>query len=139
MHDDGQGGDGRRGGPKPLSGLFTDVELRAYFASVVGQFRGPYGKRGGTGVLLAGQSKGLANNTTKDRVLSVTVTRSDLGGVLANVIFSQNQSGGASNNDFPVAFGVDSRERFVLNPGDQLSVQITSGGPATFVVGQETH
>lgn len=119
--------------------IFTDVELRAYFASVVGQFRAPFGKRGGTGAVIPGQSRLLAQNATKNRVLSVTVTRSDLAGPAANVIFSQNQAGAASNNDFPVQFGADGRERFVLNPGDQLSVQVISGGPATFVVGQETY
>lgn len=135
MGGDGQDGSGR--GPKGPS-LFTDIELRAYFASVVGQFRAPFGKRGGTGTLNAGASRTLAQNSTKNRVLSVTVSRSDFGGAVANVIFSQNQAGAASNNDFPVVFGADTRERFVLNPGDQLSVQVVSGGPATFVVGQET-
>ena len=120
-----------------MSAPFTDVELRAYFASVVGQFRAPFGKRGGTGPMTIGQSKLLAQNTTKNRVLSVTVTRGDTGAV-ADVIFSQNQAGAASNNDFFVTFGADGRERFILNPGDQLSVQVISGAPPTFVVGQET-
>jgi len=122
---------------KPV-GIFTDVELRAYFASVVGQFRAPFGKRSGTSPLGVGQSRTLAQNSTKERVMSVTVTRSDLAGPATNVIFSQNQAGAASANDFPVQFNANARERFVLNPGDQLSVQVTAGGPATFVVGQET-
>jgi hypothetical protein len=128
---DGSGRDGK----KPP---FTDEELRAYFASVVGQFRAPFGKRGGTGPLTTGQSRLLSQNTTKTRVFSVTVTRSDVGGAATAVIFSQNQSGAASNNDYGVNFTGVTKERFILNPGDQLSVQIVGVAPATFVVGQET-
>lgn len=118
--------------------MFTDIELRMYFAAVVGAVRGPFGKRGGTGPLNIGQSRLLAQNATKNRALSVTVTRSDLGGVLTNVIFSQSSDGGASNNDFPVAFPGSGLQRFVLKPGDSVMVQVTGGGPATFTVGQES-
>lgn len=117
---------------------FTDVELRAYFASVVGQFRAPFGKRGGGGELNVGQSIRLAQNSTKDRVINVTVTRADIGGAATVVIFTQNGPGAASENDFIVAFGNSGTQRFVLNPEDEVAVTVRSGGPIRFAVGQET-
>jgi len=114
-----------------------DVEIRAYFAAVVGGFRQPFGKRGSTGSLGPGQSRVLAQNSTADRVLSVLVSRSDLAGATASVIFSQS-NGGASQNDFSVSFDASGSQRFVLKPSETLSVAVISGGPATFVVGQET-
>lgn len=117
--------------------LFSDEELRAYFAAVVGAFRAPFGMRGG-GVLGVGQSLKLAANGTKNRVISVTVTRSDVGGAATTVIFSQNQAGGASNNDYVVTFAGTGKERFILKPGDQLSAQNTGAANAVLVVGQET-
>ncbi len=121
-----------------MSSPITDLEIRMYFASVVGAFRGPFGKRGAAANMSVGQSKVLAQNGTKDHAMSVTVTRSDLAGAVAGVIFTQNTDGSASNNDFPVAFAGFSLQRFVLKPGDTLSVQMVSGGPANFVVGQES-
>jgi len=116
--------------------ILSDTDIRAYVAAVVGAVRAPFGRRGGTGPLAAGQTKVLANNGTKERVLSVTVSRSDFGAPSANVIFTQSD-GSASTNDFPVAFTAILVQRFVLRPGEILSVQVVSGAPV-FVVGQET-
>lgn len=118
--------------------LIDDETIRAYLAAVIGPSRAPFGKRGGTGPLTIGQSKTLAQNSTKGRVLAVTVSRSDLGGAAANVIFSQSTDGGASLSDFPVTFAGITVQRFVLKQGEALSVQVLTGAP-TFVVGQETY
>lgn len=115
--------------------FITDVLAREYFASIVGPFRAPFGAR--TSVALQiGASRQVARNTTSDRVLFVTVSRSDPGGPVTNLIFTRNDQG--STNDFQTVFGPAAILRFVLRPDDSLTITNVGAAVPALVIGQET-
>lgn len=114
-----------------------DLQIRAYLASVIGAFRGPFGRRGAAQFTGVGQSAVLVTNGTRDGVLSVSVSRSDVGGPTVAVIFAQQNVGGT--NDFTANFLPTSTFRFVLYPGDILSMTQVGVGTMQLVVGQETY
>lgn len=117
-----------------------DLAVRLYLAAVIGPSRAPFGIRGQAS-LATGSVIEIARNSTDDRVIFVTVSRADLTNLtVANVIFSQNS--GPSANDYSFSFTPTATERrFVLKPGDSLSMLVTafpSAIPAQFVFAQET-
>lgn len=115
------------------------LRLRAYFATVVGQARAPFGKRTSVGLVAAGEPVQLVSNSTRDRVLFVTVSRSDLAITTVAVIFSQQSTGGAFN-DFVAPFTPLGLFRFVLYPGESLAVQGTGAfTPIDLAVGSESY
>jgi len=120
-----------------------DSTVRLYLAAVIGPLRGVFGARKSF-TLGAGEDVHLASNTTRDRALLVTVTRSDTNnlGTVALVRFSQ-QVGQTSTNDFTRSFAAGEVQRFVLKPGEDLTIGVAAvtGPPpnqANFVVGLET-
>ena len=120
-----------------------DVTVRMYLASVIGPLRAPFGRRSQVS-LTAGQTVELVRNSTRDKVLFVSVYRGDPAnnGNTASVIFSQN-SGQPSTNDFFASVTNVARFTFVLKPDESLTVfvQGISGPPINnlpFVVAQET-
>lgn len=115
--------------------FITDVLAREYFASIVGPFRAPFGAR--TSVALqVGASQQVARNTTNNRVLFITVSRSDPGGPVTNLIFTRNDQG--STNDFQTVFGPAAILRFVLRPDDSLTITNVGAAVPALVIGQET-
>lgn len=119
----------------------TDLQVRAYFAAVIGPARSPYGNRSGVAFpAISGTTKLLAQNATKDRVIAVVVTRSD-GGAGNAALFTKSANGDASNNDFAVTISTLNRFNFVLYPGERLSLQVTAAVPSAMqlAVGQETY
>jgi hypothetical protein len=119
--------------------LIDDVTLRAYFASVIAPFRQPFGTRNSFPFAAGPVSESrLALNSTKDRTISVIVTRRDVGGAANPVTFSQ-QPNGASSNDFSTIFTGVGQFRFTLKPGEQLSLQSSGTAAMMVVVGQETY
>lgn len=114
-----------------------DIAVRAYFAAVVGAFRAPFGNRAFLKFNGVGESRQLVQNATRDKVLAVTVSRSDLLAGAVNVIFSQQVGGGS--NDFSASFGATNVFRFVLKPEESVSMQITPGAltAANITVGSE--
>lgn len=120
-----------------------DVTVRLYLAAVIGPSRGVFGSRQSY-LLNAGQEQHLATNNTSDRALLVTVSRADTNqlGTVALVRLSQ-QVGQTSTNDLTRSFAPGEVHRFVLKPGEDLTLRVaTVTGPppnqATFVVAQET-
>lgn len=127
-----------------LDKFFEDeVAVRQYLASVIGPTRAPYGQRSQK-VLSEGQSVEIARNSTRDRVLFVTVGRGLLNqqaGINATVTFSQADSVGT--NDFSTLFGSGSVFRFTLRPGESLSMLLVGtanpvGTSIVFSFGAET-
>lgn len=124
--------------------IIDDLTTRLYVACVIGPSRAPFGSR--TQKLLGptDQTTELASNTTQDRAVFVTVSRSDIGNTatVADVIFTQATQAG--NNDFAQSFRPGDSRSFVLKPGDKLSMLVNAvAGPppnkATFSIGQETY
>jgi len=116
-----------------------EKELRAYFASVIGTFRAPFGVRSTYQYTPQKQTQQIERNTTADKVLSVFVSRNDLIGAVP-ATFSQ-QSGPATT-DFAVTFDGASIFRFLLYPSESLSLTIPNLGPGVLVrvvVGVETY
>jgi hypothetical protein len=111
--------DGHKGG-------IDSLRLRAYFATIVGQARAPFGQRKSFSLAAVGDPLQLAQNSTRDKILFVTVSRSDLSIATVAVIFSQQSSGG-SLNDFVAPFVPLGIFRFVLYPGESLAVQGAGG------------
>jgi hypothetical protein len=114
--------------------FITDVLAREYFASVIGPFRAPFGVRGAV-ALQPGASAQVARNTTRDRVLFITVSRSDVGGGVP-LIFTRNDQG--STNDFQIVFGAATVLRFVLRPDESLTITNVGAITPALVIGQET-
>lgn len=117
-----------------------EVSLRAYFASVIGVFRAPFGARRNQTFTVPGQLRQIASNDTPNRVLSVFVSRNDAAGNLA-VTFSQG-AGGAATTDFAVAFAATSIFRFILKPSERLSMTLTDPAvpsPMTIVIAEESY
>lgn len=114
-----------------------DLQIRAYFASVIGGFRSAFGKRGAAQLSGPGTSQQLVSNGTRDKVLSISVSRSDLAGGTVAATFSQHSLAGTS--DFPVNFTVNSVFRFVLYPDDFLTITQTGAGAMNLVTGQEAY
>lgn len=117
----------------------TDIELRAYFASVIGAVRAPYGTKRTSVPFTPGKTQEIAQNATKNRVLHVTVSRADVLLPDVTMVFSQNPSASGSSNDFVVDFTGTSVFRFVLKPEDSLNLTMTAGASAVIVVAQETY
>lgn len=119
------------------SPIISDLTLRAYFASVIGGFRQVYGQRRNF-LFPAGSvtTQQLVENSTKDRVLSVFVSRSDVTGAATPATFTQNNNG-AGTNDFSILFTALSQQRFVLYPGDTLALQSAGTNAMNVVVQQE--
>ncbi len=118
--------------------IITDLLVRAYFASVIGPSRAPFGRKASFAYPLGRVvNQQLALNSTRDRVLYVTVTRSDVAGAATIVTFSQS-TGDAASVDFSTAFAGASIHRFTLFPDDSLSMQNDGTGAINVVVAQET-
>jgi hypothetical protein len=116
--------------------VISDLQLRAYFAAVIGPTRAPYGQKQSFDYA-AGDLKRLVQNTTRDRVLRVLVSRSDItGGVTTAASFTQNVDGTGSS-DFSVSFLTTSSFPFVLFPGETLSLSCV--GAAKIVLAQEPY
>ena len=119
----------------------ADLQIRAYFAAVIAPTRIIYGdRRGAKFVGSVGESVELAQNATKNKVLSVFISRSDLGGGVATGIFTKNVNG-ASKNDLPSFFSAADRITFVLYPGESVAFTLTAVliGGAQFVIGTEQY
>lgn len=126
-----------------MPGLPDDVsaralQLRAYFASVIGTFRAPFGSRKTFTYTKAGQSHQIARNTTADKVLSIFVSRNDLAGAVASTF---SQQSGAATTDFAFVFDNTSILRFILYPSESLSLTINAAPatPLTAVVSDEAY
>lgn len=117
---------------------FVDrVLARQYFAAVIGPFRAPFGSRASF-PLNAGEQAQLQRNTTREHVLFVTVSRGDVAGPAASVIFSRNEQG--STNDFTTSFTSGAIQRFILRPDESVAITVTAaGGLIPFVVATETY
>jgi hypothetical protein len=115
-----------------------EKELRAYFAAVIGTFRAPFGVRKTQRFTSAGESFQLVQNSTRNKVLSVFVSRRD-GGVAVPVTFSSQTQAGTS--DFAASFAAVSVFRFVLYPDDSISMTLDGIGvsPVELVVGHEPY
>lgn len=119
--------------------IIDDVTLRAYFASVIGPFRRPFGVRGFVKYPAADvTTQRLVLNSTRDRVLAVTVSRQDVTGAANPVTFSQ-QVNGASSNDFSVTFTGVGIFNFIVRPGESLTLQSSGAAAMNVVVQQETY
>lgn len=118
----------------------SDLQVRAYFAAVIGPSRAPFGSR--TSAVfppVSGTIRLLAQNASRDRVLAVVVTRADIGAA-NTVVFTKSANGDASGSDFVVTIAVGNRFNFVLYPGERLSVQVINVAVAMQLsVGQETY
>ncbi len=114
------------------------LRLRAYFATVIGTARAPFGQRKSFPLTEADKPIELANNSTRDKVLYVTVSRSTLVGA-PSALFSQQSS--ASANDFLVTLLPLAVFRFVLYPSESLSIQGIAAGfvPTVLSVGSEAY
>ena len=116
------------------------LQLRAYFASVIGTFRAPFGSRRTFTFTQAGQTRQIASNTTADRVLSIFVSRNDLAGPIASTF---SQQSGPATTDFAFIFDNPSILRFVLYPSESLSLTINAAPapatPLTAVVSDEAY
>ncbi len=114
------------------------LRLRAYFATVIGTARAPFGQRRAFLLDVPDKPIQLAENSTRDKVLFVTVSRSTFVGT-PFATFSQQSS--ASANDFVVSMLPLAVFRFVLYPGESLSIQgIAAGFAATVLsVGTESY
>ena len=110
------------------------VVVRQYLATIIGPLRAPFGRRSARPVS-PGDTARIALNSTTDRVLFVTVSRSDAAGQ-TNVIFSQADS--PSSNDFVVNFPNAGVFRFTLRPGEQLSMLNAGGVAVSLVIAEET-
>jgi len=116
------------------------LRLRAYFATVIGTARAPFGNRRAFNLDQADKPIQLANNSTRDKVLFVTVSRSTfLPAGPPTAIFSQQSS--SSVNDFVVALLPLAVFRFVLYPDESLSIQGVAAGfvPTVLAVGTESY
>lgn len=118
--------------------LIDALRVRAYFATVIGTARAPFGQRRAFPLAVPDQPIQLANNSTRDKVLFVSVSRSTFVGTPA-AIFSQQSS--ASANDFVVSLLPLVVFRFVLYPGESLSIQGVAAGfvPTVLSVGTESY
>lgn len=126
-----------------MPGLPDDVsaralQLRAYFASVIGTFRAPFGSRKTFTYTKAGQSQQIARNTTADKVLSIFVSRNDLAGPVSSTF---SQQSGAATTDFAFVFDNTSILRFILYPSESLSLTTNTAPvtPLTAVVSDEAY
>jgi hypothetical protein len=118
--------------------LTDDVEVRAYLATIIGVTRGPFGQRN-QATLVVGASTEIARNTTRDRVLHVTVTRSNIAQNVAAATVTFSQADQVSTNDFERVFGAADVFRFVLKPSESLSMLLTgSAGSVPFSFGIDT-
>jgi hypothetical protein len=106
-------------------------ELRAYFAAVIGTFRAAFGTRRTQAFQQQGQSFQLIQNSTRNKVLSVFISRNDLAG-LVSATFSQQTIAGSS--DFSVSFAQTSIFRFILYPDDALAMTLDSAPVGTMNV-----
>jgi len=116
-----------------------EKEIRAYFAAVVGTFRGPYGTRSNQRYGTPGESFQLVSNSTRNKVLSVFVSRNDGAPQTLSVTFSGAPIAGTS--DFAASFATNSIVRFILYPGDILSMTLNEVPvvPLKLVIGQEPY
>ncbi len=111
--------------------LSDEVAVRQYLAAIIGPTRAPFGQRSQAN-LAVGASHEIARNTTRDRVLHVTVGRAALAvnaAAGATVIFSQGDQ--ASTNDFEAVFAAVNTFRFTLRPGESLTMLLTTAAVAT--------
>lgn len=116
--------------------IISDLRLRAYFASVIGPARAPYGFKKFFN-FAAGGFLELAQNSTRDRVLFVSISRADIpGGVTTAATFTQSV-GGAGGTDFTVSFPFTGRFNFVLYPEESLS--LLCAGAAQIVKAEEAY
>lgn len=116
--------------------VISDLRLRAYFASVIGPTRAPYGQKKFFD-FTPGTFLEIAQNSTRDRVLFVFVSRADIvGGGLTVATFSQS-TGGAASSDFTVSFATTGRFTFILYPNESLSLQTV--GAAQIVKAEESY
>ncbi len=113
------------------------LRLRAYFATVIGTARAPFGQRRSFILDVPDKPIQLANNSTRDKVLLVSVSRSVFIGTPV-VIFSQQSS--ASANDFVASLLPLAVFRFVLYPDESVSIQgVTVPTPTVLSVGSEAY
>ncbi len=118
--------------------IISDIMLRQYFAAVIGPARSPFGQRSTKSVSAIGEPTQIAQNSTRDKALFVTVSRADVSGTVT-VIFSQQPASG-SINDFVVAFAPTSSFHFVLRPDETVSMQILAApAPMILSVGTESY
>lgn len=119
--------------------IVSDLRIRAYIASVIGGTRAPYGQKK-FHPFVAGQTQLLVENSTRDKVVRVTVSRSaaDIlaAGVAVVATFTQT-NGSASSSDFAVFFAAANSFPFILYPGESLSLQMAAA--AQVVTAQETY
>jgi hypothetical protein len=113
-------------------------ELRAYFAAVIGTFRAAFGTRRNQKFAQAGESFQLIQNGSRNKVLSVFVSRNDTAGVVS-ATFSQQAIAGTS--DFSVSFAQTSVFRFLLYPDDALAMTLDSApaGTLNIVIASEPY
>lgn len=114
------------------------LRLRAYFATVIGTARAPFGQRRAFNLDAPDKPIQLADNSTRDKVLYVTVSRSTFAGAPA-AIFSQQSSAGV--NDFFVSLLPLAVFRFILYPSESLSIQALPGAftATVLAVGTEAY
>lgn len=114
-----------------LDKIFEDeVLVRQYLAAIIGATRAPYGQRSQAN-LAVGDTFEIARNTTRDRVLHVTVGRAAIvvNAAAATVTFSQGDQ--VSTNDFEAPFLAGNLFRFTLRPGESLSMLLTATAAPT--------